>query len=194
MDEIDQKEQPIYAALAALANLMNPQSYLEIGVRDGDSLKVIVEHGSVERLVLCDTWGGEYGGTDKGSHEHILPIVTDVPSVEFLDGDSKELIPQLDEMFDIITVDGDHSLLGCLTDMENSWRLLAPGGAMVIDDMCHPKHTYLEALILAFVTEKGAEVNMWDKEHGHGVAVLRKPIPKKEEACTESSSQEAAGT
>jgi hypothetical protein len=191
MDEEDKPEQPLYKALRELATTMNPQTYLEIGVREGDSLKEVLANGSVERVVLCDTWGDEYGGTDKGSHDHILPLVKDVESVEFLDGDSKELIPQLDELFDIITVDGDHSLLGCLTDMENSWRLLAQGGAMLVDDLCHPAHTYLEALFQAFVTEKSAQIVVFDLKNGHGLGILRKPT--REEEC-ESSSPEDADT
>lgn len=188
MEDISNKEeQPIYKVLRDLVDLYKPKSYLEIGVQEGDSLVAVLSAGTIEKLVLCDTWGGEYGGTDRGDHEHIVDILSIFPnwgSCDFLDGDSKELIPslngQLDEQFDLITVDGDHSILGCLTDMENAWPLLKPGGNMVIDDLKHPAHLYIDNLIFAFLKAHLDGALSVINHDGHGVAVLTKEAAEDE--------------
>ena len=39
-----------------------------------------------------------------------------------------------DEYFDLFIVDGDHSAIGCLTDLVLGWRKLKVGGLIVLDD------------------------------------------------------------
>lgn len=111
--------------LANLADRLPVTSYLEIGVQEGQSLQVVVERGShLSRLVLCDTWGRRCGGTNRGNHKHIERLLKKLDyegSVKFLDGDSMEMIPKLDERFDLVHVDGDHSYKYCLADLENGW-------------------------------------------------------------------------
>jgi len=165
---------PLYDVLSSITKSQRTRSYLEIGVRDGDSLTAALKNRTIERLVLCDTWGDMYGGTNKGSHKHIEPIIAGVKSVCFLDGDSKVLIPTLAETFDLINIDGDHSMLGCLTDMKNCWPLLVPGGFMVVDDLAHPAHKYLDACFTGFAIEASAIIRLRDIKTGHGVGVLQK--------------------
>ncbi len=109
--------------LAELARTVT--SYLEIGVQEGKSLKVVVENAPhLKRIVLCDTWGRKSGGTGRGSHCHIEALLGNLcykGSVKFLDGDSAKLVPELDELFDLVHVDGDHSFESCLTDLKNGW-------------------------------------------------------------------------
>ena len=104
------------------------ESYLEIGVCDGYSIQCIIrEFPSLQRTVLSDTWGAEYGGSNKGTHHHIIKLLLDenfdIRKTIFLDGDSKETIPEYfknnSEIFDLIYVDGDHSIYGCLVDVKN---------------------------------------------------------------------------
>ena len=181
---MDKKDQPIYIMLRDLASTNRPKSYLEIGVRDGDSLLAVLAACSVKRLVLCDTWGDLYGGTARGGPGHITKLMMgySVPvDIQYLNGDSKELVPDLDEEFDLITVDGDHSFLGCLTDMENSWKLLAVGGSMVVDDLMHPAHLYIEDCVRGFVKAHADCKLGGGSMEGHGVAVLLKEALPKEE-------------
>lgn len=39
-----------------------------------------------------------------------------------------------DQHFDLFVVDGDHSAIGCLTDLVLGWRKVAVGGLIVLDD------------------------------------------------------------
>ena len=172
MDSI-QEDQPIYDSLAQYAKGI--KRYLEIGVRDGESLQVVVDNTELDAVTLCDTWGGEYGGTNEGDHNHILPIVAGLYNVTFLDGDSKETVPTITDTFDLILVDGDHSMLGCLIDMQNCWKLLRPGGLMIVDALSHPAHTYLDNCFLGFAIEKEATIVLHDTTTGHGIGILSKP-------------------
>ena len=113
-----QKE--ILAELAAEA-----VCYLEVGVREGNSLQYVVQNASgLRRIVLCDTWGRGSGGTDRGSHAHIEKLLNELDyqgSTKFLDGDSGKTLPRLDEQFDLVHIDGGHSYEVCLADLENGW-------------------------------------------------------------------------
>jgi len=132
------------------------KSYLEIGVCDGFSIQCMIrEYPELERIVLSDTWGNEYGGSDKGSHDHIIKLLLeeglDISKATFLDGDSKKTIPAYfetcEEEFDMIYVDGDHSPLGCLEDITNCinhCKILA------VHDVRHPLYSFIRELCYGF--------------------------------------------
>ncbi len=121
--------------LAELASTIT--SYLEIGVQEGKSLQVVVKNAPyLKRLTLCDTWGRRSGGTGRGSHEHIETLLTQLGyhhAVKFLDGDSTQTLPglfnpkvlDLEERFDLVHIDGDHSEEHCLADLKNGWACCA---------------------------------------------------------------------
>lgn len=144
----------LYSQLRALCLSLRPKVYLEIGVNDGASLRAVLDSANtLERLILCDNWCGYYGGSGRGSHAHLLPTLQSFNGrVDWLDGDSRVLIPAISErnFADLILVDGDHSAEGCRADMENSLPLLSPEGVMVVDDLDHPPHPYLHAVFDRF--------------------------------------------
>ncbi len=136
-----------YDALDIAARLVQAESYLEIGVLDGGSLfSVLHSAPRLSRLVLCDIfaddwmkWGPGNNGAPAGSHAHIDKILADWPylgQVEFLVGDSHELIPLLPRsvQFDLIFVDGGHSYEDAIRDFKNVWPLCRIGGLIVFDD------------------------------------------------------------
>jgi predicted O-methyltransferase YrrM len=135
-----------YDALDIAARLVQARSYLEIGVYDGGSLFSVLSATPVSRLALCDlfahdwiSWGRGNGGAARGTHAHIDKILADFNyhgQVQFLVGDSRELIPLLprDEQFDLIFVDGDHSHEAAIADFQNVWPLLRVGGLLAMDD------------------------------------------------------------
>ena len=132
------------------------RSYMEIGVCDGRSIKsVIGEYPTLERIVLSDTWQDEYGGSGKGSHDHIIDMLKEcgfgLEKAIFLDGDSKETVPcffnsNKDE-FDVIFVDGDHSPLGCLTDIANCIEHCT---ILIVDDTRHILYGFIKDICYAF--------------------------------------------
>ena len=132
------------------------RSYLEIGVCEGNSVKAMIqEFPHIEKLVLSDTWEDAYGGSDQLSHAHIEDLLEeegfDLDNVVFLDGDSKETIPLYfsvgDEIFDIIFIDGDHSIQGGYWDLVNC---IDHCKICAFHDVRHPAHPYLLGLCYAF--------------------------------------------
>ena len=125
--------------LSWIAAMYRPESFLEIGVQDGGSLRAVLSAHHPARLTLCDDWGLAYGGTGRGSHDHVTALLAELAFqgvVTWLDGRSDERLPELpSERYDTVHVDGDHSAPGALYDLVEAGRLLRPGGAIVIHDL-----------------------------------------------------------
>ncbi len=114
-------------ALYHLARFYQPNSYLEVGVREGDSLRATLDGcPNIQRIVLCDTWGNEAGGTGRGNHNHIakqLSALNYEGCIHWLDGSSQELLTLLDGGYDIVHIDGDHDIIPAYQDLVDGWRL-----------------------------------------------------------------------
>lgn len=165
----------LYRFLAGHCAANYPERYLEIGTREGGSLAVVLENAPTLRRVVCaDTWGGEWGGSGRGSHDHIdklLALRLYAGSAEYLDGDSKATIPTLRETFDLVLVDGDHSEEGGRADLENTWPLVAAGGCLVFHDITHPAHPYLARVWSEFVFRHAGSIRTHNTiEEPYGVA------------------------
>lgn len=163
--------------LARHTEEFQPRRYLEIGTREGDSLRIVVERSVAIELVVCaDTWGGEWGGTGRGGHGHIdalLAAMLYTGEARYLDGDSKQTIPTVQGEFDLILVDGDHSEEGGRADLENVWRLCAPGGCIVFHDITHPAHPYLEGVFDQWAESHADEIRFANKiTEGHGLGFI----------------------
>jgi hypothetical protein len=147
-----------------------PRTYLEIGVNEGLSVFALVTairlqrilqssrplpRGIFDELVLADLWGNAFGGTGRGSHQHILELLrsidVDPARTTFLNGDSKITIPAhlsrrgKQTPFDAVYVDGDHSYAGAKTDLENVLPYV--GNVLFFDDMYHPAHCLADRLL-----------------------------------------------
>lgn len=166
----------LHSWLADYARTHIVQRYLEIGVRDGDSLRQVVANSqTVGVLYMADTWGSQYGGTGRGNCQHIEQLLNGLGYTGrrvFLHGDSQETIPALppQEWADLILVDGDHSADGALADLRNCWPRLTPGGRLVFHDLHHPSHRYLEPLFVEFVEDQGGKHEIISGGHGVGIA------------------------
>ena len=137
--------------LYAVTKLHKPKNYLEIGVRRGRSCLVVANAYTEVNIYGCDIWVDNYAGMENPGPDFVrneLEKHGHRGSLEFFNGDSHTLIPELFRMqpeliFDLITVDGDHSEEGALSDLNTALERLAPGGVLVFDDIAHPLHPYL---------------------------------------------------
>ena len=172
----------LYRFLAEHCSTHQVRRYLEIGTRDGGSLRVVLENAGqhLEGVCVADQWGTAYGGTGRGSHQHIVQLLDDFNfrgRREFLDGNSRETIPALmpeqAEAFDLVLVDGDHSAEGGLADLENVWPLVRPGGCVAFHDVTHPAHLYLAEVFAGFASKHSAPHEMIIEPYGMGVAWKR---------------------
>lgn len=172
----------LYAFLKSHCIAHSVRSYLEIGTREGDSLRVVLENSSstLESICCADMWGSDYGGSGRGSHWHIEKML-DLFGYEgrrtFLNGNSRETVPKLvhshANAFDLILVDGDHSYAGGMADLENVWPLVKPGGCVVFHDITHPAHPDLMACFDAFVMKTKAPMDVIFEGYGVGIAWKR---------------------
>lgn len=167
--------QSLHTLLQEYAEKRHPKSYLEIGVREGDSLLALFNGWVPERVTLCDDWGTAAGGTGHGSHAHIetlletlktkplrYPITT---NPTYMDGNSHEIIKALGEKFEFITVDGDHSKEGATQDLDDAWPLLEVGGLIFFDDIFHPAHPYLIDVLREFEAKHLADALVIRVDH-----------------------------
>lgn len=169
----------LHETLQRMTEMILPESYLEVGVREGDSLKAVLSIHKPNFLVLCDTWGSTYGGTGRGNANHIKKLLKEVGfegKLMIFNESSHVALPKITcKRFDLINIDGDHSYNGALTDLRNAWKLLNPGGILVFDDIIHPDHKYLEDCINNFIKETSdALVLKFDNTHDNGVVALTK--------------------
>ena len=167
----------LYSALTSIAIWQKPESYLEIGVNEGESLSYVLKNSRPKRLTLCDNWGPSFGGTGRGGHAHIDHLLKNLNyknDLQFLSGDSRILLPDHKGKYDLILVDGDHTYNGAWLDLWNTWRLLNPGGIIVMDDLIHPSHKYLHQCIANFRDIVGAKELYLNIERPQGVMVIQK--------------------
>jgi hypothetical protein len=170
----------LHATLRFLAD--DVRDYLEIGCREGDSLREVVLHApALKRVVVCDLWGSDFVGTGRGSHDHIDQLLDDLGYTGarvFLDGDSRKTVPTIRGKFDLVLVDGDHSDEGARADLTNAWPLVHYRGTLLFHDICHPAHPGLMQVFTKFFVGRGDCEEAYRVSDGHGVGVARKREPE----------------
>ena len=133
----------ITTALTSASMLVRPASYLEIGVRRGRSSAVIAATAPECDIYGFDLWLEGYGGQDNPGPDFVqgeLARAGHRGEVSLVSGDSRRTVPEFlrahpDLYFDIINVDGDHSVGGAARDLANVLPRLKIGGVIVFDDI-----------------------------------------------------------
>ena len=169
----------ILTVLAAACDLISPRSYLEIGVRRGRSMAMVASKAPDCDLLGIDMWQEGYGGADNPGPNLVRAELAKFDhrgKVELLSGDSHEVIPRLfaerpELSFDLITVDGDHTILGASRDLRDVLPRLRIGGAVVFDDIRHPAHPRLREVWRAAVASSRRYMTWEFEDVGYGVAV-----------------------
>ena len=140
------RDADLTTTLWAAATLIRPTSYLEIGVRRGRSAAVVAAMCPNCAISGFDLWVPDYGGAPNPGPDFVrneLLAVGHRGNVELMSGDSSQTVPPFlqqrpDLFLDLITVDGDHSVLGAATDLANVLPRLKVGGIIVFDDITAP--------------------------------------------------------
>jgi predicted O-methyltransferase YrrM len=169
----------ITTALAAATSLLEPRSYLEIGVRTGRSAAVVATGAPECALVGIDLWNVGYAGMENPGPDHVrsqLERLGHTGPLRFVSGDSHHELPKLfaaepELSFDLITVDGDHSEGGARQDLGDVLPRLRVGGALIFDDISHPSHPYLAEVWRSIVASDRRYATWEYDDVGFGVAV-----------------------
>ena len=161
--QLDETRFEIRSALRAVARAIQPRSYLEIGTRRGWSLAQVLAEVPEVNAYSFDWWMEGYGGIENPGPGFVRDEMRRVApghrgALHFLTGNSHDTLPvffqevqlgpvELEEtellrvgeaaprMFDLVTVDGDHTALGTWWDLADVLPHVAIGGALVIDDL-----------------------------------------------------------
>jgi predicted O-methyltransferase YrrM len=169
----------IVDVVAAAALLVQPASYLEIGVRRGRSMATAAAAAPGARLFGFDMWMKDYAGMENPGPDFVrgeLSKAGHKGAVEFIDGNSHETLPAFftarpDERLSIIVVDGDHSDEGAAQDLRDVLPRLEVGGVIIMDDISHPAHPNLGAVWRRALEESKIDVRAHEYgDLGYGVA------------------------
>ena len=133
----------ITTVLAAAAVFLQPEAYLEIGVRRGRSASVVAATSPECAIYGFDLWVEGYAGRENPGPDFVreeLDRAGHRGDVTLISGDSRATVPEFlasrsDLFFDPITVDGDHSVSGAAADLANTLPRLKVGGVLVFDDV-----------------------------------------------------------
>lgn len=136
----------ITSLLYAVSELGQPENYLEIGVRRGRSSCIVAGASPRTKIHGVDLWQENYAGNDNPGPQFVreeLKRVGHIGEAQFISGDSHKAVPQYlsanpELTFDLITVDGDHSIEGAWDDLINVVPRLRVGGVIVFDDIDNP--------------------------------------------------------
>ncbi len=133
----------ILTLLWAAATLLQPEAYLEVGVRRGRSAAVVAAACSDCAIYGFDLWQPEYHGAPNpgpGFVRDELRAVEHRGPLELITGDSHQTLPDFLRAhpglyFDLATIDGDKSLTGAAADYAYALPRLKVGGIVACDDL-----------------------------------------------------------
>lgn len=173
ISDIDQhiaqiKKEPsseMHNILYQVARKINPKTYLEVGVFKGRSMAVVLKASPQTNAYGIDKWGKHSGQitTAEGVRESLKCVGIEKLPI-FYTGFSYEILPKLwrdkdiPEFFDLILVDGDHTLEGAKKDLDLCLVHLEKDGILIFHDIAHPSHPLLADLVLSFKRKMGGFV------------------------------------
>lgn len=168
----------ILTVLHAASTLIQPKTYLEIGVRRGRSAAVVASVSPDCQIVGFDLWIQDYAGMSNPGPDFVCAELGNIGhrgEVTLIAGNSRTTVPDYfkanpTHYFDLITVDGDHSKAGARIDLANVIPRLRRGGIIVFDDIAHPSFPHLGDLWREMLA-RYPYLNGWEyAELGYGVA------------------------
>ena len=168
----------ISTAIYSFSRFLDVKNYLEIGVRRGRSMTVFASQSPQSDIYGFDMWIKDYAGSDNPGESLVREELKKVGfegNLELIDGDSKKTIPAFfnknkDIYFDIITVDGDHSIGGAIKDLKNVINRLKIGGVLIFDDISSHEHPYLKNVWLKHIKSRDNLYTFEYSDLGLGVA------------------------
>lgn len=125
------------------AQKFHPKNYLEIGTRRGWSLGMVCATVPECEAYCFDIWQSEYGGIANPGPAFVSSEMKKLgyqKEIHFISGNSHETVPNFFKKnptmeFDLMLVDGDHTVEGARDDLMNTLPHLSPGGVLLFDDI-----------------------------------------------------------
>jgi hypothetical protein len=159
-DQVEAGNVETRSVIALLARELNPRTYLEIGVRRGFSMGMVISRAPEVDVFGFDLWLQNYAGVANPGMDFVCNEMKRLGHrgrLHLITGNSHKTLPAFfcedaahaglvaspkgrsvrgrPEAFDLITIDGDHSLIGAYQDLMDTMPHCAVGGAVVFDDI-----------------------------------------------------------
>jgi predicted O-methyltransferase YrrM len=152
--------------ISILTNISNRYSnrecnILEIGTYTGTSIINIMNFFKNPKACVIDKWENYTENTNGEKNELLDNIINNnietifyknisraglLNKIKIIKKDSTlALLEDVHENFDLIYIDGSHTLLDSFSDIILCWKILNNGGVLIIDDVQYNKHTILES-------------------------------------------------
>lgn len=170
--------------IAWLAEVVQPNRYLEIGVRRGFSLATLASGRPDATVFGFDMWMRGYAGVRNPGVKFVRQELDKVGyrgHATFISGDSHKTLPLFfgtrpptvrerlkgralrasGDDFDMVLVDGDHSTLGAYQDLVDVMPHIRPGGVLVFDDIAPDLSSFDEASLASVRKEMGPDPHGW---------------------------------
>ncbi len=133
----------LHTLLSAAAYFIQPDNYLEIGVRRGYSAAVVAAMCPSSNIYGFDLWTEDYADAPNPGPDFVrgeLVRAGHQGTATFVSGDSRSTVPKFltghpDLFFDMITVDGVKSIRGAAFDFAHTLPRLKIGGVVAYDDL-----------------------------------------------------------
>ena len=167
-----------YHQLIALAVVAHAEKfgrdidYIEIGTLTGNSAEAVLITGKVRRAVLVDDFSLIWCGTKQSKQTVSARLAKYDGKFEVMEGDSRKIVRNLMETFDVGFVDGDHEAESCRIDMTNMLPRIRPDGVMFVHDVGNESFTYLQPVVAAFAKDNKLTMRLHDVSDG--LAELRR--------------------
>lgn len=121
------------------------ENCLEIGSYIGKSSIAIA--ANAKRLLCIDTFKAIADKCDKNGNllqkgnclRVFLENTKGYTNIRYMIGRSENIVPNLDETFDLVFIDGNHSYKGVKRDIRNCWPKIRVGGVIILHDYFEEK-------------------------------------------------------
>ncbi|MHB1340733.1 MAG: class I SAM-dependent methyltransferase [Coriobacteriia bacterium] len=196
MDSIESGRLDLRLVIGWLSEMIQPKVYLEIGVRRGFSMSAVVSRCPNVEVFGFDMWVKQYAGVGNPGPALVrreLRRVGHRGNLVLIGGDSHQTLPKFfgdlpysiwdrllrrayhapDLGFDLILVDGDHSIEGAYADLKQVIGHLRVGGVLVFDDITPNLAQLTVADLRAFHRELGPDPHNRGGLHGVWRAIQR---------------------
>lgn len=138
----------------------NIKNVMEIGFNSGFStLLMLLSNPNVH--VSC---------FDLGNHKYTIPCYKKMKEnfgdrINLIIGDSTKTLPNINNNYDLIHIDGGHSTVVADSDIINSYRLSKQGTIVIMDDYDFPNlHKLWDSYIVKYNLKK-LDINVYNSPH-----------------------------
>lgn len=185
VEQVESKRIEMRCFISWLAHELQPKTYLEVGVRRGFSMAMVASQCPEAEIYGFDLWARNYVGVSNPGPKFVQAEMEKIgyrKKVHFINGNSHRTLPAFFQSrrarfgdrvklswkfkkrpptFDLILIDGEHSLLGASQDLADTMPYCAVAGAVVFDDIAPDLSTLSKVELKAVKKELGEDPFGW---------------------------------